>query len=119
MCIRDSDQPGARMVAAAKLTGGDAVALAHRIMAGLWEEQLATSQPDVLARLADDCGLDGFALIAASEGQAVSDEIAANTQTAIETGVFGMPWYDLNGEPFWGQDRLDFLEHALQAGSDG
>ena len=37
----------------------------------------------------------------------------AYTQEAIDRQVFGAPWYVYNDEPFWGQDRLDFLERAL------
>jgi 2-hydroxychromene-2-carboxylate isomerase len=37
------------------------------------------------------------------------------TQMAIEAGVFGAPSYVLNGEIFWGQDRLDFVERMLRA----
>ena len=40
---------------------------------------------------------------------------AQNTQDAISAGVFGAPWYVFDGQPFWGQDRLDFLERALTA----
>ena len=38
---------------------------------------------------------------------------AAATAKAIEAQVFGSPWYVYRGEPFWGQDRLDFLDRAL------
>jgi 2-hydroxychromene-2-carboxylate isomerase len=34
---------------------------------------------------------------------------------AERLGVFGAPTYVLNGERFWGQDRLDFLDRALDA----
>jgi 2-hydroxychromene-2-carboxylate isomerase len=39
------------------------------------------------------------------------------TQQAIDAQVFGAPSYLLDGEIFWGQDRLDFLERALQRAS--
>ena len=37
----------------------------------------------------------------------------AYTQQAIDRGVFGVPWYVFEDVPFWGQDRLEFLEMAL------
>ena len=37
----------------------------------------------------------------------------ANTQEAIDRGVFGAPTYALDDELFWGQDRLDFVARAL------
>ena len=49
--------------------------------------------------------------------RADTTEIAARyetlTQKAIEAQVFGVPWYVCDGVPFWGQDRLDFLDRAL------
>ncbi|NCX12838.1 MAG: hypothetical protein EBW73_08460 [Betaproteobacteria bacterium] len=38
-----------------------------------------------------------------------------NTQEALEAKVFGAPWYVFEGIPYWGQDRLDFLERAFAA----
>jgi len=45
-----------------------------------------------------------------------STEFAANTEEAIERQVFGAPTYFYRDKPYWGQDRLDFLERALAAG---
>ena len=36
------------------------------------------------------------------------------TEEAIAAQVFGVPWYVVDGEPFWGQDRLDFVARALE-----
>ena len=48
-----------------------------------------------------------------SHSQAVQDRYDAYTQAAIDAGVFGAPSYVIDGEIFWGQDRLDFVERAL------
>ena len=45
-----------------------------------------------------------------AQSQAVHERYEANTQQAIEAGVFGAPSYVIDGEMFWGQDRLDFVE---------
>jgi 2-hydroxychromene-2-carboxylate isomerase len=37
----------------------------------------------------------------------------ANTRAAIDASVFGAPTYVIDGELFWGQDRLDFVERRL------
>jgi 2-hydroxychromene-2-carboxylate isomerase len=108
-----SDQNAARLITATKQAGGDAVALAHHIMAGLWERDLTTSQAETLIDLANELGLDGVVLMAKAEDAAVLAEIDDNTKTAIDTGVFGMPWYVIDGTPFWGQDRLKFVAEAL------
>ena len=109
-----NDQPAARMVVAAKQAGADALALAHHFMAALWQRDLNTADGDTLVMLAGELGHDGDALKAASEAGAAGDELAANTALAIERNVFGVPWYDVAGIPFWGQDRLDFVAEALR-----
>jgi 2-hydroxychromene-2-carboxylate isomerase len=61
--------------------------------------------------------LDGASLYAAREQSL--ELYNRYTQEAIERKVFGAPWYIYENEPFWGQDRLDFLERALAADSRG
>jgi 2-hydroxychromene-2-carboxylate isomerase len=68
----------------------------------------------VLAELLAECGLSPDRL-AQSQSQAVQERYEANTQQAIDAGVFGAPSYIIDGELFWGQDRLDFVERKLQA----
>jgi carboxymethylenebutenolidase len=51
--------------------------------------------------------------MAQSHSQAVQVRYEAYTQAAIDAGVFGAPSYVVDGEMFWGQDRLDFVERAL------
>jgi carboxymethylenebutenolidase len=52
-------------------------------------------------------------LMEASHSQAVQERYEAYTQAAIDAGVFGAPSYVVEGEIFWGQDRLEFVERAL------
>ncbi len=51
-----------------------------------------------------------------SDSAAVLQRTAAATQRAIDTGVFGAPSYVVDGENFWGQDRLNFLQQRLARG---
>lgn len=67
---------------------------------------------DVLARN----GYDADAILTVSKSDEVSAEYDANTKAASENGYFGSPAYVLNGELFWGQDRLDLLNDALKVG---
>jgi carboxymethylenebutenolidase len=66
----------------------------------------------VLAELLSEQGLPAQ-LMDASRSQAVQERYEACTQAAIDAGVFGAPSYGVDGELFWGQDRLDFVERAL------
>ena len=48
-----------------------------------------------------------------AHSQAARERFEANTQHAIDAGAFGAPSYVIDGEIFWGQDRLDFVERRL------
>jgi len=90
-----------------------AVALAHAILKALWEQERDTGDAATLAQLAADVGLDGGTVLRLAEEPRWAERRAADTQAALERGVFGAPSYVLEDEIFWGQDRLDFLDHAL------
>ena len=70
---------------------------------------------DTLAAIADSTGLPGQQLVAASLTDSVAATYLRNTEEAIAAQVFGVPWFRVNGENFWGQDRLEFVELALAA----
>ena len=66
-----------------------------------------------LVQIALDAGFDGRQLLKTSETASVQAEYDANTEAATAASVFGSPWYIVDGEGYWGQDRLDFVERAL------
>ncbi|WP_374302323.1 2-hydroxychromene-2-carboxylate isomerase [Ferrovibrio sp.] len=103
----------ARLVIASREAGQDAVGLAHAMMHAIWAEDRNIADPDVLEQIVTECGLDPAKLFAAAESDAVQAEYARGTQQAIEANVFGAPSYVIDGEIFWGQDRLDFVDRAL------
>jgi 2-hydroxychromene-2-carboxylate isomerase len=101
------------LIAARERAGADAaLELAGAILRGLWAEEKDIADEATLAQLAGDCGLDGAALLAAS--REVQAQYERNTEQAIAAGVFGAPWYIVDGHGFWGQDRLDFVERLLR-----
>ena len=59
---------------------------------------------------------DAAALAAATIRAAAEGIYQANTEAAIAAGVFGAPFYVVDGEMFWGQDRLDYLDDCLAGG---
>jgi 2-hydroxychromene-2-carboxylate isomerase len=105
----------ARLIILADLQAGTdaAMALAFAILRALWAEEKDTGDAATLAALADQCGLQGSRLV--TELGAADARYAEYTNQAIEAQVFGAPWYTYRGEPFWGQDRLEFLDRALAA----
>jgi 2-hydroxychromene-2-carboxylate isomerase len=109
-----SGEPGSKWIIAAAEQGADAaLALAGAIMRGRWAEERDIADPATLSEFAKDSGLDPAALAARADSAEVAARYLALTQEAIEAQVFGAPWYVYSGEPFWGQDRLDFLDRAL------
>jgi len=103
----------ARMVIAHRARGGDVAALSQAMLAAVWAEERDLADPDVLLAIAREQGLDGPPLLVAAEDEAVHHEYQADTQAAIEQGVFGMPTFVIGDELFWGQDRLEFVARAL------
>lgn len=103
----------ARMVIAADTLGWDALRLSHALLRALWSEERDILDPLVRIEIAQAQEMDGARLLAVQD----SDEVMAlwhqSHAEAAKAGVFGTPTYVYEGERFWGQDRLDFLEERL------
>jgi carboxymethylenebutenolidase len=106
----------ARLILAADaLHGSDAaMELSGRVLQAVWAGQRNINDAGTLAALLAESGLPEAAL-AESAAPAVQQRYEEATQQALQAGVFGAPSYVVDGELFWGQDRLDFLERRLQA----
>lgn len=108
--------PAARLITAVALHDGDeaAMRLTGAVLAAVWAQQRDIADEATLAALLFEGGLD-----AARLGQSRQPEVQAryddNTQAAIDLSVFGAPSYVIDGELFWGQDRLDFVARRLRA----
>jgi len=107
---------GHRMLLAALRDGRDVGGFVHGALAAVWAEERNVEDADTLVALADAAGLDGRALLAASDDPTLHDQAKALTEEALDRKVFGAPFYFWQGEPFWGQDRLDMLEAAIASG---
>ena len=104
----------AKLIIAVDLNEGSdaAMRIAGAIMRSVWIEERNIADPTVLAQLLEGCTLPARRL-EDSQTQAVHERYSADSEQAIESGVFGAPTYAVEGELFWGQDRLDFLERRL------
>jgi 2-hydroxychromene-2-carboxylate isomerase len=92
-------------------------ALVGALFAAVWVRGLHVSDPDTLARIATEVGLDGPAIVAEAGEPAAKARLRAETDAAIASGVFGVPSMQVGGETFWGYDDLPYLELHL-AGKD-
>lgn len=104
----------ARLIIATDAAQGGAAALdlAGRVGAAIWAEQRNLADPAVLAALLAEASLPA-SLLDDAQADASAQRYAANTTEALELGVFGAPSYVVDGEIFWGQDRLDFVARKL------
>ena len=107
------DDASRLIIAVSQQDGPDAaMRLSGAIFTAVWAQQRNIADAAVLGALLGECGLDAQRLAQSAEAgvQAAYD---SNTQEAIDTGVFGAPTFVVDGEMFWGQDRLDFVERKL------
>ncbi len=74
------------------------------------------SQRPLIVELVAAAGGDGAALDAALDGEALKQRLRQACDTALATGVFGSPYIVIDGEPFWGVDRLPQIERWLESG---
>ena len=108
-----SDAAARLLIAVDQHDGMDAaMQLSSAIFSAVWAHQRNIADDATLAGLLADGGLDA-ARLAQSHSPAVQAQYDANTQQAIDHQIFGAPSYVLDGEIFWGQDRLDFLQRKL------
>ena len=85
------------------------------VSAGFWERGLAMGDAGVLSSVLNEAGLDGEAILARAQTDAVKAMLAANTEAAVARGVFGVPTFFVGGEMFFGKERLDQLETLLSS----
>ena len=111
-----SGDASARLILAVDQHDGTdaAMALTGAVLRGVWADERNIADAGDLAAMLKALGLPERRLDDAADS-AVNARYEANTQRAIELQVFGSPSYVIEGELFWGQDRLDFVERRLAA----
>jgi 2-hydroxychromene-2-carboxylate isomerase len=108
-----ADRRACYLVIAAQQQGLDWRALTHALLRAVWAEDRDIADHPTLEAIANESGMDGKALLTATEREEVKTEYQSNTDEAMSLGVFGAPMYVFDGELFWGQDRLQMLEWRL------
>lgn len=103
-------------IVAAIIAGLDPEPFMRAVFKAAWEQQLNLGDAGVVVDLADKAGLPGEKLVKAADTAEVTAKYEQNRQDAIAADVFGSPGYVIDGEVFWGQDRLELLADALESG---
>lgn len=83
---------------------------------GVWVNEEDIADATQLAAYLEADGHDADAVLAHAREEATADALARNTLDARDADAVGVPVYVLDGEPFWGQDRLEHLDHMLATG---
>ncbi|WP_146344307.1 2-hydroxychromene-2-carboxylate isomerase [Falsiphaeobacter marinintestinus] len=81
----------------------------------MWEAGLKMSDPEVFVAAMDATGMDGAALLERAQTPEVKARLAENTDTAVKRGAFGIPTIFVDGEMFFGKERLGQVEEAMAA----
>ena len=105
-----------RFAVAVAAAGHDPNPFLRRAFAALWEEEQNLADDATLTKLAKAEKLPGAELLSEAKREQTKATYEQNTADAIAIEVIGSPSYVLNGEVFWGQDRLDLLDDALRSG---
>ncbi len=106
-----------RMLIAAQEEGAaqdKTIALSFAFLRACWAAERDLADEKTLAAIADSVGLGGESLLAAARSDGVTAVFESNTEEAIAKDVFGSPTWMVDGELFWGQDRLDFLTRFVE-----
>ena len=103
------------MPLAAARAGLDADRLSLQIHAALWRDDRDIADPAVIDAICEDLGMDGPRLRAVALSEGIQTEILENSEEAVRRGYIGSPTYVVDGQAFYGQDRLFMVERALQA----
>jgi len=85
------------------------------VAAAMWEQSLKMDDPDVIKAALDAGGIDGAHILARIQEADVKAKLVANTEDAVNRGAFGIPTFFVDGEIYFGKDRLREVEEAIGA----
>jgi 2-hydroxychromene-2-carboxylate isomerase len=92
---------------------GVADAYLNTVLAAMWERGEKMDDPTVIERVLRASGLDSEGLLALTQSPEVKAELLANTEAAVQRGVFGIPTFFVGDEMFFGKERLAQVEELL------
>ena len=93
-----------------------AVPLAHALFHAFWAEGRDLSTPEAVAAIALPAGLEPAAVIEGTTSDEAATLLRNAVAASIQAGIFGSPTLVVDGEPFWGSDRLRDVDEWLACG---
>ncbi len=101
-------------IIAADLAGENPAALAHGLLEAHWNNHADLADQATLAQIISAAGLPSEQILQAAKGADALEIYHQNTEDAMDASMFGSPTYIADGDMFYGQDRLEMLERALE-----
>ncbi len=89
-------------------------AYCNAVFQAIWVDALNMNDPATVGAALHKAGFDPQQLMVLANDQATKDALKTTTTEAVSRGAFGAPTFFVDGQMFWGQDRLDFVKEALQ-----
>ena len=87
--------------------------LIKTLLPAIWEQGLDVTDADTLSKILHNGGFDGQALLAMTQDPAIKQRLIDNTENAVERGAFGIPTMFVEGEIYFGKERLGQIEEQL------
>jgi 2-hydroxychromene-2-carboxylate isomerase len=91
------------------------IPLVDALYHAIWVDRKNMNDPQVVGEVLQAAGFDPAAMLALAGDPAVKERLKAITQDAVGRGAFGAPTFFVDGQMHWGQDRIDFVQQALEA----
>ena len=83
------------------------------VMAAMWEQSKKMDEPEIIRAVLDEAGLDGAAMLERIQEPDVKAKLVANTEDSVARGSFGIPTFFVDGDIYFGKDRLRDVEEAI------
>ena len=80
----------------------------------VWIDEKNMGDPEVVATAINQSGLPARDIMDLAQQPEIKAALIAQTDAAVARGVFGAPTFFMDGDMYFGQDRLDFVEEALR-----
>ncbi|MEO1749628.1 MAG: 2-hydroxychromene-2-carboxylate isomerase [Pseudomonadota bacterium] len=103
-------------VAALVANNENALAFMGDVMRAVWVEERDVADPSVISDILERHGHDAKLILEMAASDTCAQMRADNTNAAIEADATGVPAYVVSGEVFWGQDRIELIDHMLTTG---
>ena len=91
-------------------------AFAKAVFQAYFTQGIDSGNMDDVRGVADGLGLEGAALAEAASDPRIKEKVRLVSEEAVASGVFGSPFFFVDGEPFWGWDRLPMMEEWIRTG---